>query len=579
MIFRRIHDSLVSKIRRPNIMSSLVFELDKIKSPRILVLGDVILDRYTFGNAERVSPEAPVLVLRSDAQEVRLGGAASVAFLLRALGAEVTLAGVVGDDSAGRMLQKLLHDAGIDNHLIRIDSRRPTTTKDRFVGRAADRHPHQILRVDSESREPIGHQIESELVTDLVARLDEHDALLISDYAKGVCTFHLLAIVLNNARMSEIPTIVDPARIADYGRYHRATLVKPNRAEAELASGRRIRTPQEALFAAGHLCRRHEFGATLITLDQEGMALVHDDESEELFPTEPREVYDVTGAGDMVLATLGICLGSDLTLGDSIRIANVAAGLEVERLGVAPVAREELRAALQRLPLPLGESWRKGDSVIRRSEIRTPNPSSKLTTLSQMTELASEYRLARKTTVFVNGCFDLLHVGHVTSLQEAAALGDVLIVAVNSDASVRQLKGEARPVIPENDRAVLLASLACVEHVLIFDDSTPHRLLEQIRPDVLAKGGTTSEIVGREIVEGYGGRVCCTGAVAGTSTTAIIARLENGHGGPMPHAVSTAEPDEQRTTELIAQGLRVLDSRSQPDPLPGDDEPPDPDSG
>ncbi|MGE5191920.1 MAG: PfkB family carbohydrate kinase [Deltaproteobacteria bacterium] len=529
--------------------ASVISQFDKIKSPRILVLGDVILDRYTFGNAERVSPEAPVLVLRCDAQEIRLGGAASVAFLLRALGAQVTLAGVVGDDAAGRMLQKLIQNAGIDSHLVRTDPHRPTTTKERFVGRTDDRSSgggHQILRVDSESREPIGHELEGELIADILSRLDEHDALLISDYAKGVCTYHLLAILLNNARMSGIPTIVDPARIADYGRYHRATLVKPNRAEAELAANRRIRTPQDALYAARHLCRRHEFEATLVTLDQEGMALVHDDDSEELFPTEPREVCDVTGAGDMVLATLGLCVASDLTLANSIRIANVAACLEVERLGVAPITRAELRTALERAKGGARHSASVVDgqaSVVAtdhcplttdKSEIRNPQSeiASKLTTLPAMTEFASEYRLAKKTTVFTNGCFDLLHIGHVRCLQEAAALGDVLIVAVNSDASVRRLKGEGRPVISERERAALVASLECVDYVVIFDDDTPHRLLEQIRPNVLVKGGTTGEIVGREVVESYGGLAIRVSELPGISTTEIITRLHESQPPP-----------------------------------------------
>jgi D-beta-D-heptose 7-phosphate kinase/D-beta-D-heptose 1-phosphate adenosyltransferase len=510
-------------------MSSLVSQFDKIKTPRVLVLGDLILDRYTFGNAERVSPEAPVLVLLADAQEVRLGGAASVAFLLRALGAHVTLAGVVGDDQAGRLLQKLVHDAGIDCTLVITDPNRPTTTKERFVGRAADRHPHQMLRVDSETREPIRLDVQDQILGDLTDRVYDHEALLISDYAKGVCSPRLLATVITAARIAEIPSIVDPARTADFGRYHRATLVKPNRFEAELASSRKIRTPQDALVAGQRLCRHHEFGAALITLDQEGMALVQDDESEELFPAEPREVYDITGAGDMALATLGVCLASKLPLQSAIRIANVAAGLEVERLGVAPVTRQELRAAL----LPSGTAEPRPETRLAsadpvgsaKSEFRRPRSevASKLVTLPELTELASHYRFAKKTTVFTNGCFDLLHVGHVTCLQEAAALGDVLIVAVNSDATVRALKGEGRPVISENDRALLLASLGFVDHVLIFDDPTPHRLLEQIRPDVLVKGATTVDVVGQEVVESYGGRVCCTVThVDRVSTTEIL---------------------------------------------------------
>jgi len=567
-------------------LASLRDVLDRLAHPKILVLGDLILDRYTFGNAERVSPEAPVLVMRADDQQVRLGGAASVAFLLKALEAEVTLAGVVGDDAPAKTLKSLVSDAHVDGRLVRTDPSRPTTVKERFVGRAADRHPHQLLRVDAESRESLGRDLELQLANEIVEVLREHDALLISDYAKGVCTVRLLAAVFTAARVAGIPSIVDPARIADYGRYQRATLVKPNRAEAELAANRRILDPCDALSAGQRLCRQHEFGAVLVTLDAEGMALVQDDDSQELFGTEPREVYDITGAGDMVLATLGLCLGSDLSLYESIRLANTAAGLEVERLGVAPITRQELATALVHPPLPLGEgrgegvgggrgdgsaeSRREGAGEAQpdQNKLTTlppvvaglptePQPptaglpsvskppraaehAAKLTTLPDLLPLLAHYRLGNKTIIFTNGCFDLLHVGHVACLEQAAALGDILVVAVNSDASVRALKGAGRPIIPERDRATLIAALACVDHVLIFEEPTPHKLLEAIRPDILAKGATTSEIAGHEVVEAYGGqvrRVGQPGAAPNVSTTAIIAQIYTAHPPPEPHAL------------------------------------------
>jgi D-beta-D-heptose 7-phosphate kinase/D-beta-D-heptose 1-phosphate adenosyltransferase len=248
-------------------------------------------------------------------------------------------------------------------------------------------------------------------------------------------------------------------------------------------------------------------------------------------------VYDITGAGDMVLAALGLCQAANLSLAASIRIANVAAGLEVERLGVAPVTREELSAALHKVTWSDGPLSTNEDQPVNlprsarernpSSEIRNPKSSSKLITLAQLLNFTAVHRATGKSIVFTNGCFDLLHAGHVACLTEAAALGDVLVVAVNSDASVRALKGEVRPIVGEHHRAAMLAALACVDHVLIFDDPTPHKLLEQIRPDLLVKGGTSGEIIGHEIVDSYGGRAVHIGEAPNVSTTNLIARIRN----------------------------------------------------
>jgi rfaE bifunctional protein nucleotidyltransferase chain/domain len=693
---------------------------DTLGHPRILVLGDLILDRYTFGNAERISPEAPVVVLRVDSKEVRLGGAASVAMLLRGLEAEVVLAGVVGEDAEGRIVRTLLCDEKIDSHLVLVDPNRSTTTKERVIGRAANRHAHQIVRVDHETRGPIGSTLEEGLLGGIIrllrskpstgSKLDlwvrpghqnetatgpalpsmpgengtapadlcppfadanpSFDAILIADYAKGVCNPTLLRRVIDAARECHIPVVVDPARLADFRRYAGATLLKPNRTEAELAVGLEIHSPEDALAAAAKLRDQHNIESVLVTLDRDGMALVTNlqvparlrmSSSAEggcdrpfglstpyplHLPAAPREIYDITGAGDMVLAALGLCIASAIPLLQAAQIANIAAGLEVERLGVSPITRQELSDAIQNLPLPLGDdrgqgatgrlsggaslpSYVGGEGACRgyefdpqsellahsksdplgdngkckpaapptlssstsldhastasvcrpsngsehlrpsalvtvppipapcttsnngsstvsseasqfdnrlhretaafqssstpRSELRIPNSACKLISLPQAISLAATYRSLGKTLVFTNGCFDLLHIGHVNCLEQAAARGDVLVVAVNSDASVRRLKGSERPVIPEQQRAAMLAALYCVDHVLIFDDPTPHLLLEQIRPDLLVKGGTTLEIIGHEVVESYGGKVVRLGEVPGISTTTILA--------------------------------------------------------
>jgi D-beta-D-heptose 7-phosphate kinase/D-beta-D-heptose 1-phosphate adenosyltransferase len=482
-------------------MHDFLKSFNKIRrGTRLLVLGDLMLDRYTWGDAERVSPEAPVIVLRADQYEVRPGGAASVAYLLRHLEADVSVAGVVGNDQDGHTLRALFHDEGIDDRFVFTDSDRPTTAKHRFVGRASDRHPHQILRVDHESRAPLCTSLEDRLWNSLQTELGQFDAILIADYLKGVCSEGFLQRIITAARANNQMVLVDPGRTTDYQRYRGATLLKPNRVEAELASGQPIASTEQAIQAARTLCEKFIASAVMITLDRDGLIIATPD-SQTTIPTDPRSVYDITGAGDMVLAALGLCLASEMSLPEAGYIANIAAGLEVERFGIAPVKRSEIAAKLS------------------PAEKTKPN---KLVTEDEITALANEYRRQGKRIVFTNGCFDLLHVGHVNYLQEAAMLGDILIVAINSDASVRRLKGPTRPIIPECDRATLLAAMECVDHVLIFEADTPRELLHRIRPDVLIKGGTTAEITGREIVEAYGARVCTGSEIAGVSTTRLI---------------------------------------------------------
>ena len=495
--------------------------LASLGKPRILVVGDVILDRYTWGDAERVSPEAPVLVLRAEDEEVRLGGAASVACLLRYLEVRVTLAGVVGDDPSGRTIRRLLEEIDLDTDLVLSDTHRCTTTKERFVGRAAGRHPHQILRVDHESTEHVGGDIEDALITAIGEQLDGHQAVLVSDYAKGVCTPRLLTSVIKEERERRIPVLVDPARITDYYRYRGASILTPNRAEAEGATGLSIAGPSEAFAAGEELLGRLKLDAVFLTLDKDGIAVIAKDQEPEIVPTRGREVYDITGAGDMVLGMTGLCHAACFPFTETAALANVAAGLEIERFGVAPVTRDEIRTEL---------THQKAIGSHQGDRCTSPFPGlgrcNKVVTLEQMADLAARYRAHGQRVVFTNGCFDLLHVGHVTYLEQAGKLGDVLVVAINSDAGARRLKGPDRPVIRQQDRAAMLAALACVDHVLVFAQDTPHELLRGIRPDVLVKGGTTREVIGREVVESYGGRVYLTGEIDGVSTTGIVSQIK-----------------------------------------------------
>ncbi|HEX3727271.1 MAG TPA: PfkB family carbohydrate kinase, partial [Pirellulales bacterium] len=444
--------------------NDLLQVMEGLNRPRILVLGDLILDRYTWGNAERISQEAPVVVLRADRREARLGGAANVANMLAGLEAQVTCCGVVGEDTAGDEVQQLLTRAGVGCTLVTRDERRPTSVKERFVGRASSRHPSQILRVDHENCDPLCGFLESQLIEKISAEVPKHDALLISDYGKGVCTPWLLKASIEAARRASVPVMVDPSRTSSLTYYSGVTVIKPNRIEAELATGRKIVATPDALAAGRQLCQDIDAQMALITLDRDGMMLVKLDGTGEIFSTRARAVYDITGAGDMVMAMVGLCLAAGTDPADAVRLGNVAAGLEVERAGATVIRRDEIRGEL------LSGRGTSAQKVITRD---------------QAARLAEEYRRRGERVVFANGCFDLLHVGHVTHLSEAAAHGHVLMVGINSDPSVRRLKGPDRPVVCQRDRAAMLAALGCVQHVIVFDEDTPHALLRAIRPDVL----------------------------------------------------------------------------------------------
>ncbi|HUG90523.1 MAG TPA: bifunctional heptose 7-phosphate kinase/heptose 1-phosphate adenyltransferase [Planctomycetaceae bacterium] len=496
----------------------LIDVVQRLGHPRILVLGDLILDRYVWGDAERVSQEAPVILLREERQELRLGGAANVAHMLRGLEAEAIMAGVVGNDSDGRGLRAELHAAGVDCSAVVDDPSRPTTVKVRFIGRAQGRHAHQMLRVDREVRTPVAAGIAGRMNDALQARLAECQAVLVSDYGKGVCTPELVAAVIHAARSAGLPVIVDPSSSGDCRNFVDATAVTPNRTEAGRATGRSIRTRDDAFAAGRRLCAQFNLAHVFVTLDSDGMVLVKADGASQHFATRKREVYDITGAGDMVLATIGVGAAASVAPEDLARLANVAGGLEVEQIGVVPITRQQMLADLMA-----------GGRRVQE----------KVCTLDEVSRHVAARRGAGQRIVFTNGCFDVLHIGHASYLQEAAREGDCLIVAVNSDRSVRQLnKGLDRPVFGETQRAAMLAALEAVDYVLVFDEATPHAVLECLKPDLLVKGGTYTreEIVGWELVESYGGQVKVLGAIPGVSTTQILDRLRGtGPSATIPH--------------------------------------------
>ncbi len=524
----------------------LVEIVENLGAPGFLVLGDAILDRYIWGDAERVSQEAPVILLKADRDEVRLGGAANVANMVRGLGAQVTLATVVGDDADASTLVRALETAGVNSLAVIRDSSRPTTVKERFIGKAQNRHPHQMLRVDRETRAPLAAAIAEALAQRVLASIPAHQAVLISDYGKGVCTPELVKKVIDAARLAHVPVIVDPRPGNDYALYHGATAVTPNRLETRLATGREIITAEDAFAAGRTLCRELELNHAYITLDSDGIALVMADGTAQLLPTRKRQVYDITGAGDMVLAAIGVGLAAGTDPVDIARLANVAGGLEVERVGVVPITREEMLADI------LANSRSTPDKVCSASELEQ--------------YVAARRKLGQKI-VFTNGCFDILHAGHVTCLQQAAEEGDCLIVAINSDGGVRRLnKGVERPIFKQQHRATMLAALEAVDYVVVFEEATPHALLERLKPDLLVKGGTYShdQIVGWELVEKYGGQVKALGEVPGLSTTRVVEHLRKTRPTiPVPHLpmsfpVSFSMADHPHNEMTAAETLAVL---------------------
>jgi D-beta-D-heptose 7-phosphate kinase / D-beta-D-heptose 1-phosphate adenosyltransferase len=473
---------------------------EKAASVRALVIGDLMLDEYLWGKAERISPEAPVQVVEVVREDLRLGGAGNVVHNLVALGASVSICSVIGSDENGALLRNSFLAQGVDLAGLFDDPDRRTSKKTRVI--AANQ---QIVRIDRETRSPIDGQCQDAILGYLEAHCASFDVIVVSDYLKGVLTHEVLAAVCQAGRRLAIPVVVDP-KGNDYRKYRGATLLTPNRKEAEIASGVAIVDQQSLELAAGGLLHGLGLDALLVTRSEAGMSLFQAQGAAVHIPTVAREVFDVTGAGDTVIAVLSLGLACGLTLPEAAWIANVAAGIAVGKLGTSTVSQQEIVAEV-------GHGQKDSDSKIKNLDV-----------LAHL--IASEHSRGKKV-VFTNGCFDLLHVGHVKYLQKAKQLGDLLVVGLNSDASVRRLKGERRPLIEEAERAHILAALDCIDFVVLFDEDTPLRLIEAIAPDILVKGGDYSveEVVGRELVEARGGRVELIQFVDGRSTSRIIEKI------------------------------------------------------
>jgi D-beta-D-heptose 7-phosphate kinase/D-beta-D-heptose 1-phosphate adenosyltransferase len=470
--------------------------------PRILVIGDVMLDRYVWGDVDRISPEAPIPIFKVGKEEHRLGGAGSVSTMLAALDADVTLASIVGDDGEGKVTRAMLDQIGVDTGAVFTLPGRVSTLKERLLGRTHSRHPQQMMRIDREQSEAVDATTADRLLAAIERQLDRTDLVMISDYNKGVCAGEFIPRVIDMVKPHRLPVVADPVRDADYCRYHGCTCITPNRTEASLAVGMKIATPEDGLEAARRLLR---FGieSVMVTLDRDGIAWADRQGNVRHFPIRPRQVYDITGAGDMVLSTLGYAMASGVAWHQIVELANLAGGLEVERLGVMPVTRRELAAAI-----------RNGGY----------SPVQKVVSVDELRAALAPRRKQGERVAMTNGCFDLLHPGHVASLQEARNYGDLLVVGLNSDRSIRELKGPGRPIVDERGRAEMLAALACVDYVVLFDETSVAGLIGQVLPDVLVKSAQYAhdEVVGHEIVEAAGGRVVRVPMRGDYSTTALL---------------------------------------------------------
>jgi D-beta-D-heptose 7-phosphate kinase/D-beta-D-heptose 1-phosphate adenosyltransferase len=491
----------------------LIHRVERFGRPRICVVGDLMVDRYVFGDAERISPEAPIQILRAAREESRLGGAGSVINNLVTLGARVAAFGVVGRDAPGQQILRELRAAGAKTSGVLAVRERPTTIKTRFVGRAQHRHPQQVLRVDWEDDQPLDAHVEDRLLAKIARFVAKADVIVASDYNKGVLTPRVMHEIVRLARRRHVPVLVDPIKGRDYSKYAGATLLTPNRLETELASGIRLAGPDSIRRATKRLMGDLKLDALVITLDKEGAYLATRGKPGQKVPTRARPVYDVTGAGDMVIAVLAMAVATGATLLDAVRLANVAGGLEVEKFGVQTVSREEIIGEL------LSEARRSGDKV--RS-------------LANLLVDLGRHRAQGESIVWTNGCFDVMHAGHIDYLEFSGRQGDVLVIGLNSDSSVRANKGPDRPICSEEHRAKVLAALECVDYIIVFDDPTPQRLIEAVRPDALVKGEDWryKGVVGREFVESYGGRVVLAPIVKGLSTTTLVARIRGNSSGP-----------------------------------------------
>lgn len=460
---------------------------------KVLVVGDIMLDIYYQGEIDRISPEAPVPVFKHLKDRYVLGGAANVAANIAVAGQDVAVASVVGNDENGWKLKEMLHTYGISTEML-VYTDKVTTAKTRFLAN----NNQQVMRLDDEDIAEISTETENELIFLIEKKIKEFDIVLISDYKKGLLTYRFTREIIKLFDKTGIKVVADIKDNRD-GRYNGIFLIKPNKKELSDISGYELNTDEDISKASKDLLADTACDYILTTLGAKGMLLVGKDDVIAI-PSVARDVFDVTGAGDTAISYLAVCLANDYEISDAVKIANIASGIEVGKVGTSQVKVEEIEAYL----------------------IDKPAERKKVISSENIPQMKNENN--GKRIVFTNGCFDILHVGHIRYLKEAKQLGDILIVGVNSDASVKHLKGNSRPVNTLEDRMETLAALECIDYVISFEEDTPYKLIKEIQPDILVKGGDykKNDVVGLDIVEGNGGEVIIIPFVEGKSTTGVI---------------------------------------------------------
>jgi D-beta-D-heptose 7-phosphate kinase/D-beta-D-heptose 1-phosphate adenosyltransferase len=476
--------------------------LTNLGSPEILVVGDFMLDVYIYGDAVKISPEAPVPVLKITKTEYRCGGAGSVAADIAALGAKAYCLGIMGDDRDNEILHDKLIEAEVDiDGLIKAENR-PIISKQRLIGLAQHLHRQQLIRMDTECTESLSDEQNEQILSAYKNKLPQVDIVCLQDYDKGMLSDSLCRQMIKLANQTNKKILVDPCLTNDYSKYTGATAITPNRKESSTVVGFEIANKETAAKAADYLLQELELEAVVITLDKEGAYLKTESKSM-MVPTRPRTVYDVTGAGDMVLAMLAVALAGGCDYESAVQLSNIAGGIEVGKFGTATVIVEEIVEEI---------------AALNRSA------SSKICVVDSLLNKISQHRQENKTIVFTNGCFDVLHRGHVEYLQFCRQQGDIVIVGLNSDSSVKTIKGPERPINNQHDRARVLAALEMVDYITIFNEPDPLNLIKKVRPDVLVKGEdwAVKGVIGREFVESYGGKLTLAPLVKGKSSTATI---------------------------------------------------------
>lgn len=465
--------------------------------PRVSIIGDLMLDRYLVGSTTRVSPEAPIPVLNVDRVLDRPGGAGNVAVNVASLNAEPLLFSVIGNDEAGYAVMNALAAKDITQNWLIKTERVRTTTKTRLI---SDRH--HVARYDIETKDTTTLD-DLENISDVISRiLVDASCVVLSDYAKGVCSTNLCEAVIKDARARKIPVIVDP-KSADFSKYRNAHIITPNKLEAEIASNRQINSSEDAIRVAKILRSKYKFDLVVITLGEQGLVAASK-KTTHFVPGYVKEVFDVTGAGDTVVATLAVCMSLGVPIDSALTYANAAAAAQVSHTGTTGVTWSDIFKLTHTTP-------------------QKKNPS-----LKELQKIVAEAKLAGKKVGFTNGCFDILHAGHVLLLEAAAQECDLLIVAVNSDASIRRLKGANRPYSLAVNRKTVLAAISHVDYVIEFEEDTPLELIKRIQPDVLIKGAdyAHTEIIGADFVQAYGGRVVTPAYLPNVSTTEIAKRAK-----------------------------------------------------